>query len=75
MSLIDYMNEEVYNPSRRDCDKEEWAYIAGFLDGEGCLSFHKERTGHFTPFLTLTNWEDIIRIQERITEGGKFVGI
>ena len=30
-------------------------YLAGIIDGEGCLSFHKEKTGTETPFLSIVN--------------------
>ena len=34
---------------------EELGYIAGFIDGEGCLSFHKEKGGSHSPFVSICN--------------------
>jgi len=40
---------------------ETKCYIAGFIDGEGCFSFHKEKTGYYSPFLSISNTnEDVI---------------
>jgi len=42
--------------------QEESAYIAGIVDGEGCLSFRKEKNESITPLLSVCNTnEEIIQ--------------
>ena len=32
-----------------------WSYIAGFFDGEGCITWSKNQTGKRYPYLTMSN--------------------
>lgn len=55
----------------RRLTKVEWAYVAGILDGEGCLGVYRGRRAAFEPHLSITNTNEdlILWLQRRI--GGR----